>query len=110
MSLTETAEKILSTTETVTRVEAEHVVVSRKNADLAATMIALAKEANSQKTEDIQDPKLRQEIAELEESLKVSRQRWRIMKSTASAVVAGSGIDWARDEKLRELVMDEDSD
>ena len=110
VSLTETAAKVLSTTEKLTKLEAEHIIVARKNAELAARMIALAEEADSQKTQDIQDPSVRAQLDELEESLKVSRQRWRIMKGTASAVVVGSGVDWARDAALRELVLDTEDD
>lgn len=96
----------MSTTENLTRVEAEHITVARQNAELAAKMIALAEEANFEKKLDIQDPSVRAQLDELEESLKVSRQRWRIMKGTASAVVVGSGVDWSRDAALRELVLD----
>lgn len=110
ISLTDISTKILETTEKLTQAEAEHIVVAKRNTELAATMTALAEEANAQKKGDIQDPALRQEVAELEESLRTSRQRWRIMKNTASAVVAGSGVDWSRDETLRELVMENDSD
>lgn len=108
--LTEAAAKALSTTEKLTKVEAEHVIVARKNAELASKMIALAEEADTQKKEDIKDPSIRAQLDELMESLKVSRQRWRIMKGTASAVVAGSGIDWSRDATLRELVLDTEGD
>jgi hypothetical protein len=90
--------------------EAEHIIAARKNAELAATMVALADEANTQKKEDINDPEAREQIDELERSLKVSRQRWRIMKGTVSAVVAGSGIDWSRDPELQELVLEDDGD
>jgi hypothetical protein len=90
--------------------EAEHIIAARKNAELAATMIALADEANTQKKEDIKDLEVREQIDELEKSLKVSRQRWRIMKGTASAVVAGSGVDWSRDPELRGLVLDNEGD
>lgn len=106
ISLTETTAKVLSTTENLTKIEAEHIIVARRNAELAARMIALAEEANFQKKLDIQDRTVRAQLDELEESLKISRQRWRIMKGTASAVVAGSGVDWARDAALRELVLD----
>jgi hypothetical protein len=95
--------------EKLTKVEAEHVIVARKNTELATKMIALAEEADTQK-EDIKDPSVRAQLEELEEALKVSRQRWRIMKGTASAVVAGSGIDWSRDAALRELVLDTEGD
>jgi hypothetical protein len=110
VSLTEIAGKVLSTTEKLTKVEAEHVAVARKNADLAARMMALAGEADSQKKHDIQDPSVRAQLDELEESVKVSRQRWRIMKGTASAAVVGSGVDWARDAALSELVLDTEDD
>jgi len=96
--------------ENLTRVEAQHVIVARKNAELATKMIALAEEANTQKKEDIKDPSVRAQLDELEKALKVSRQRWRIMKGTASAVVAGSGIDWSRDATLRDLVLDTEGD
>lgn len=95
--------------EKLTKVEAEHILVARKNAELAKKMIALASEADSQK-DDIKDPEVRAQLDELEEAVKVSRQRWRIMKGTASAVVAGSGVDWARNPTLRELVLDDDGD
>jgi len=110
VSLTEISAKVLSTMEKLTKVEAEHVIVARKNADLATQMIALTDEANTQKKEDIKDPSVRAQLDELEEALKASRQRWRIMKGTASAVVAGSGIDWSRDAALRELVLDTEGD
>jgi hypothetical protein len=86
------------------------MAVSRRNTELAATMMALAERANRQKKENITDPEMRMKIDELERDLKTSRQRWRLMKGVASGVVAGSGMDWARDEKLRALVLEEDSD
>lgn len=92
------------------KAESEHIVTARKNVELAATMVALAKEADTQRKEDIVDAKARQELDELEEATRTSRQRWRIMKGTASAIVAGSGVDWARDPKLLEIVLDKDGD
>jgi hypothetical protein len=71
-------------------------------------MLALAEEADTKRKEDIDDPKARQQLDELEVKMKTGRQRWRIMKETASATIAGSGIDWARDPKLLEIVLDND--
>ncbi len=82
------------------------MVVAGKNAELATTMLALAEEADTQRKEDIQDPKARQQLDELEVSMKTSRQRWRILKETASATIVGSGIDWARDPQLLDIVLD----
>jgi len=84
------------------------MIVARQNVELATEMLALAEEAKKQKKEDIADPRARRQLEELEAAMKLSRQRWRIMKGTASATVVGSGIDWARDPKLLEIVLDDD--
>jgi hypothetical protein len=73
-------------------------------------MFALADEVNTHKKEDIKDAKARQQLDELEASMKISRQRWRIMKGTASATIVGSGVDWARNPKLLEIVLDPEND
>jgi len=91
-------------------VESEHMVVARQNVELAAEMLALAAQAKEQNKVDIEDPGGRQQLEELEAAMKLSRQRWRIMKGTASATIVGSGIDWARDPKLLEIVLDDDAD
>ncbi|KAJ8058313.1 hypothetical protein OCU04_012504 [Sclerotinia nivalis] len=88
----------------------ENIITGRKNIELATKMMALAEEANSQGKENIQDSEVRAQLDELEGAMKNSRQRWRIMKNTASAVVVGSGVDWARDPKLLEIVLDDDGD
>jgi len=53
---------------------------------------------------------MRAKVEELDVASKQSKQRWRIMKNTASAVVVGSGVDWARDPKLLEIVLDDDDE
>lgn len=106
---TDISAKLSAVLDTLTTVEAEHVSAARKNTELAATMLALAEDASTQKKEDF-DAKTRRHLEELEEDLKVSKQRWRMMKGTASAMVAGSGLDWSRDEDLRELVLDEEDE
>ncbi|KAA8567368.1 hypothetical protein EYC84_010393 [Monilinia fructicola] len=65
---------------------------------------------SSQGKESIQDSEVRAQLDELERDMKKSRQRWRIMKNTTSAVIVGSGIDWARDPELLEIVLDDDED
>ena len=94
----------------MTTVESEHIAVARHNVELAGTMLALADEAKTQREGDINDPKLRQQLYELEDDIKISRQRWRIMKGTASATISGSGVDWARDPDLLAIVLDDDGD
>jgi hypothetical protein len=110
IALTQLSSKTLVTRNELIMVESENIVIARKNTELATTMIALAKDANTQRKDNIEDPKAKQQLDELELAMKTSRQRWRIMKGTASATIAGSGIDWARDPKLLEIVLDNDGD
>ncbi|TEY40831.1 hypothetical protein BOTCAL_0418g00050 [Botryotinia calthae] len=109
-NLAQISNQIQSSREELMRESNENIVTGRKNIELATEMLALAEEANSQGKENIQDPDVRAQLDELEGAMKNSRQRWRIMKNTASAVIVGSGIDWARDPKLLEIVLDDDDD
>ncbi|KFY69121.1 hypothetical protein V496_00500 [Pseudogymnoascus sp. VKM F-4515 (FW-2607)] len=108
--LAATAAQVLAAREALTTVEAERVVLSRSNTELAGRMVGLAEQVEGQKKGGITDPEMRGKIDEMEREVRKSRQRWRLMKGVASGVVAGSGMDWARDEKLRALVLEEDSD
>lgn len=110
IQLTDINSQVLAAKESLTEIEVEHILVSRKNTELAATMMELAEQANTQNKDDITDPAMREQLDGLERALKTSRQRWRIMKGAASAVVAGSGMDWSRDKTLRDLVLDNESD
>ncbi|TGO71475.1 hypothetical protein BELL_0570g00010 [Botrytis elliptica] len=107
-NLAQISNKIQASREGLMRESNENIIAGRKNIELATEMLALAEDANSQGKENIKDPDIRAQLDELEGAMKNSRQRWRIMKNTASAVVVGSGIDWARDPKLLEIVLDDD--
>ncbi|PVH87330.1 hypothetical protein DL98DRAFT_545063 [Cadophora sp. DSE1049] len=110
ITLTKLATQERSVRDQLTKVEMENAAIARKNTDLVAKMLALADEANVQRKEDIEDLKLRSQLDELESEMKISRQKWRIMKGTASSTIAGSGVDWTRDSKLRDIVLDNDGD
>ena len=110
MSSSELSSKVQSTRKDLESAERENVAVAQKNVGLSVRMLALAEEANTQRKEDIDDPKARRQLDELEGEMKISRQRYRIMKGTASAIIAGSGVDWSRDPKLSEIVLDDDGD
>ncbi|TVY25821.1 hypothetical protein LHYA1_G004561 [Lachnellula hyalina] len=108
VALTGLSAKVSSTRSELMMVESEHAIKARENARLSSRMLALAEEANTQKKEDITDSKLRLQLDQLEGDVKTSRQRWRIMKGTASGTIVGSGVDWARDPKLLGIVLDDD--
>lgn len=98
------------TLDTLTSTEADTLRLSKQNAESAAEVLELATEAKRYQAEAVSDPAYAEEIAQLEADVRTSRRRWRVMKATASAIVAGSGVDWARDDELRAIVLDEDED
>ncbi|KAI0011647.1 centromere protein H (CENP-H)-domain-containing protein [Xylariaceae sp. FL0662B] len=96
----------------ITEVESRSLRLGRENADLAARVLELAGQAAQRKAAAVEaDPERAAEIARLEGQVRLSRQRWRVLKETAAAVVVGSGVDWARRPELRDVVLDpEDED
>ncbi|KAI8630564.1 centromere protein H (CENP-H)-domain-containing protein [Xylariaceae sp. FL1651] len=91
----------------LTDVESRSLRLTRENVALAGRLLDLAKQTEQGKAEAFaEDSEHAAEIAELQAEVKAGRQRWRVLKGTASAIVAGSGVDWARDAELREIVLD----
>ncbi|KAK4105956.1 hypothetical protein N658DRAFT_554962 [Parathielavia hyrcaniae] len=86
--------------------EVECLRTSQQNMKLASETLLLAGRANSQKPQNVQGGRLVRDITTLEDQLKSSRQRWRVVKGAASAIVAGSGVEWVREERLRNMVLD----
>ncbi|POS77011.1 hypothetical protein DHEL01_v204588 [Diaporthe helianthi] len=104
-----TAKQVLAQ---LTDAESEALRAARHNRGLAAEVLRLAKEADHGKAGGAAgpagggDPAAEVQIAELEGRFAASRRKWRVMKGTASGVIAGSGVDWAADPVLREVVLD----
>lgn len=95
----------------ITEVESQSLRLGRENVDLASELLDLAEQTNRTKAEAINaDSEQAAEISRLESEVKLSRQRWRVLKGTASAVVAGSGVDWSRDAELRNIVLDPENE
>jgi hypothetical protein len=102
--------KLSATRRAIGTAEQGNIIANRKNQELAATMLALAEEMKSQSAKDIEDPRLRDQINAVEKELKVSRRRMKTLKGILSAMIVGSGINWAADEGLTELVMEDEED
>ncbi|CAG8951899.1 hypothetical protein HYFRA_00005703 [Hymenoscyphus fraxineus] len=107
VALTALTAKVLSSKNELLKVETEHIRTARENVELTGEMVALAKDANTHKRDEI-PRKAQAQLNELDAQVKSSRQKWRIMKGTASGTIVGSGIDWARDPVLLEIVLDDD--
>lgn len=109
ISLTSTSQSILTTLSKLRDAETQNIQLAKSNQEKAERMMELAKEAGADKKEVVEG-EARERIEEMEQEVKAGKQRWRVMKGTASAVVAGSGVDWGRDERLRGLVLEDESD
>lgn len=97
-------------TQDLSAVEKQNAKLISSNAEDAKTMLRLAEEVKLTAAKDVEDPEARDQLRALDDSIKRARRDWRIMKSVVSAVVAGSGINWAKDENLRELVLDNEDE
>ncbi|UKZ63200.1 uncharacterized protein TrAtP1_004429 [Trichoderma atroviride] len=111
ISVAQHADSVAKLRDDLTAVQVQSIRVCRQNMDLTSELFALAEQAKQKKAVRVDDPRVQQEIEKLTREVKTSRQRWRVMKGVASGVVAGSGVDWAKDEDLRNIVLDpEDED
>jgi centromere protein H (CENP-H) len=108
------ASSLQETLAETTEVESQALRATRRNTELAAELLRLAKEVELRKTggldPDDEDAPLREETAAQRLQVKASRQKWKVMKGTVGAMVVGSGVDWVRDPELRQMVLDEEDD
>lgn len=104
------SQEVLKTTRELSTAEMESLDVTSTNKAKAKTMLKLAKETRTKEVDEIEDPDTRQQLRNLDEEVRFARRDWRIMKSVVSAVVANSGVNWAKDDKLRELVLDNEDE
>ncbi|KAJ5167969.1 uncharacterized protein N7482_003563 [Penicillium canariense] len=89
--------------------EVENLQLNRENQELVRELLELTKQDSSWR-ERLQDADLASQLDRLDAELKRNRAKWEIMKNIASAMVVGSGLDWANDDTLRGLVLDESDD
>jgi F0F1-type ATP synthase assembly protein I len=104
------AEKLNSANTEAANAEQEVVEINARNQQLASRMLSLAEAVESQDTERLDDMSLQEELNDLDRGIRDARRDWRLIKSLISGVIVGSGIDWATDTRLLELVLDEDEE
>jgi len=105
VNLSATLQGVLNKT---TATELENINCMRRNQELTSTLLGLTNQLQTQDVDSFDNVELRTQLKTLQEVTKESKRRWRIMKSLTAAVIAGSGIDWAHDDDLRELVLDDE--
>ncbi|KGO72938.1 Centromere protein Cenp-H [Penicillium italicum] len=89
--------------------EVKNLQINRENQALVRQLLELTKEDSSWR-EKLEDPELLSQLDSLETDLTARKAQWETMKSIASAVVVASGLNWADDDILRALVLDESDD
>ena len=105
---TNVATSLHSTSKSITLTEAENLRAMNKNRDLTEKLLDLTGRLKTQVTKDIHDSELLNQLKRVEEDAQTARTRWKVMKSVVSAVIVGSGIDWARNTDLQSLVIDDE--
>lgn len=98
-----------STRKALSNLELENLQVNQKNQELVRQLLELTGEDSSWR-EDLDDPDLKVQLEELETEHKKSKANWEVMKNITSAVIVGSGVNWAGDKALCDLVLDEMDD
>ena len=99
-------DSLISTLEATADVEAQHSAGIRKTQELEEMMIGLDEKLNAINIAAMAHPELAEQLRIARANTKVAKGRWRMMKSVAAAIVAGSGVDWASDPHLLETVLD----
>ena len=89
-----------------TPVEADNLKTMAKNRTLTATMLDYSTKIQALRDEVVKDAGLKDQVDEAREDAGTAKKNWRIMKHVAAAVIAGSGVNWAGDDDLRDLVLD----
>ena len=106
-----TLAKNLQTTHlSVAKLERENIDAMAENKVLAKKMMELAKDVKTEKVEEVRDARVREKLEKLEEDVRGARKEWRVWKSVVGGIVAGSGVDWASNPRLLEVVMDDEDE
>jgi len=95
--------------EALANAEVQNIRAVQENQALVRTLFELTKVQKSRK-EDITDAKLKSQLEMLEMENRTQRANWVTIKRVVSAAIVASGVDWASDEKLQELVIEESID
>lgn len=90
--------------------EIEVLRTTEQNQALTTTLLGLSNKMQAQREEAMANPRLSMQIEQVRADTNLAKKRWRIMKSVVAAVIAGSGVDWAHSDTLRDLVLDSEDD
>lgn len=101
---------IASTTKALSTAEQSYIVANKSNQQLTESLMTLAGDTKTHRSDDVQDPQLRSQLEALNNEARAAKRKWRTIKGVVSRVVVGSGISWAQDEALTTLVLDDEDE
>lgn len=87
--------------------EVSNIQNIKQNQELVQSLLKLTSSEKSA-DEEIPDLELKEELNSLKSENKQKKAQWTRIKRIVSASIATSGVDWASDEKLERLVLDDD--
>lgn len=99
----------LSCIKSLSDAEVENIELIAKNRELVQSVLELVHDEKPWR-EEITDEKSRSQIEKLESEKETTKARYVTMKRIISAIIVASGVDWAADERLTELVLDDEED
>lgn len=99
-----------SISKSTTSAEAKNMRAQREHRETATTLLNLANHTKNQRNGAIHGSGSSKQLERLQADTKIAHTRWRIMKSVVAAIVVGSGVDWAANDGLRDLVLDEEDE
>ena len=84
--------------------------MNEENRVLAATLMEITDRMKDQTVDELDDTRLTARLEGLDDEIRSSRKRWRVMKSLVKGVVVGSGVEWAKRPDLLEVVLDDEDE
>lgn len=100
--------RLNSTLKAITTAEAESIAALEKNRKLTKSLFGVISQLKSQREVALHEADSGVLFDKLKDEARTAERRWKIMKSFVSAVIVGSGVDWARNEELRQAVVHEE--
>ena len=95
-----------ATVEALSNAEVENLRLMEQNKGLASELLELTAQETSWR-DRVDDEAVIAQMEDIEQEYKKARAQRDTIKSVISALVVGSGVDWARDDRLRNLVLDD---
>jgi len=93
-----------ATLEALSKTEIQNIHANQQNQELTRQLLELTKQASSWRDE-LDDDEVKLRLDQVETDRKAIQGKWDVIKHVTAAAIVASGVDWARDDELRDLVL-----